>query len=422
MSRMDFESQQTNMETPNSGGWSELPMDILRSVFERMSFVDFHRAKIVCLNWYLCSKQTLPRKTGSPWMILFPEDDGCVLYNPDEARVYRTKRDFSGIRFLANSRNWFLVLDSKSNLYIIDVFSEKRFNLPPLESIKSGHFSLKRVRDKEFNFRLYKNYAGYLTYNNVVDLRGILWVDEKKEEYIVAWFLDSHATFIAFCKNGEHHHRTIPTFIDVDVELQGARDIVLWGRDTLYVYTTLLYIRLVDLSGQEGYKDVSSSDKSPFSLRSPPSDFEIVEALPYRARGRISRNKNIAVTTSGEVLLVESIIYGYGTTKHMIFHLYKKDPNPNPDDILYNLNSLVEVDSLGDDAILLDLGITLHADHSTLGIEPNFIYFTLHDRVDCPREHSYLNICVFNLGTKTLKRFPELSNLKLKDARWFLPY
>ncbi|EFH62948.1 hypothetical protein ARALYDRAFT_893647 [Arabidopsis lyrata subsp. lyrata] len=56
----------------------------------------------------------------------------------------------------------------------------------------------------------------------------------------------------------------------------------------------------------------------------------------------------------------------------------------------------------------------------SIGIKPNSIYFTRHDRV-CHLESSSLDICVFNLATKTLKRFPGFSNLKLKDAQWFLP-
>ncbi|CAL9231527.1 unnamed protein product, partial [Arabidopsis halleri] len=56
-----------------------------------------------------------------------------------------------------------------------------------------------------------------------------------------------------------------------------------------------------------------------------------------------------------------------------------------------------------------------------LGIEPNSIYFTRDDRIRY-QKRSCPDICVFNLETKTLKRFPGLiSNLKLMDARWFLP-
>ncbi|KAL9830849.1 hypothetical protein AtNW77_Chr3g0194121 [Arabidopsis thaliana] len=56
----------------------------------------------------------------------------------------------------------------------------------------------------------------------------------------------------------------------------------------------------------------------------------------------------------------------------------------------------------------------------TLGIKPNSIYFTRHDRnrFKIPFD---LDIYVFNLATKTLKRFPQLANMNLKDAQWFHP-
>ncbi|CAL9232375.1 unnamed protein product [Arabidopsis halleri] len=330
------------METPNSNHWSDLPFDILRSLFERLSFVDFHRAKIVCTNWYLCSKQTLHKTRKSPWLMLFPED-GCVLYNPDEDR-------------------------------------------------------------------------------NVVDLRGLLWVDEKKkEEYTVVWFFDTGANYIAFCKNREDHYRTIPTRFNVRRELRGISDMVLGG-DILYVYTIRRYIRVLDLSGQEGYNDVVSNTDllSPLYPASPPSSDD---ETTYD--GAFSRH-NIAVTTSGEVLLVESIVYDDSSDSKIPtigLRLYKKVPNPDPDEFIYRPNVSVEVDSLGHEALLLDLGITVPADR-TLGIEPNSIYFTRHDRLrNCKLKPSCRarDICVFNLKTKNVTRFPSLSYLKAKDALWFLP-
>ncbi|XP_010421381.1 PREDICTED: F-box protein At5g25290-like [Camelina sativa] len=397
------------METPNSSLWSELPMDILTSVFERLSFVDLHRTKIVCSNWYSCSKQTLLCKERPPLLILFPENDVCALYNPDEARVYKTKRDFSGIRFLANSGKWFLVLDSVSNLYIIDFFGEKRIDLPPLESMKRDHYSLERVGDNEFK-KVVVHGVGRpsIIFLNAKDLRGLLWVDEKKEEYVAVWYFNvSHKIpidYIAVCKNGEDHYRRIPTRLYYpaisDMVLQGG------GGDSLYVSTSSQCMQKLDLSGQEGFKDLTKNDDT---------------LMPFRPRDHVYETTvsyNIAVTTSGEVLLVRRI---FNETRHRIFRLYKKDPNPGPDAIINDPNPLVEVHSLGNEALLLDLGITVPADH-TLGIEPNSIYFTRHDRA-CKRgrKPSCLDICVFNLATKNLKRFPGLSNLRLTDARWFLP-
>jgi len=181
--------------------------------------------------------------------------------------------------------------------------------------------------------------------------------------------------------------------------------------DILYVYTTQSYIRVLDLAGQEGYNEfVSNTDLLPprYLASHSSSDDKIY-----------SSHRNIAVTTSREVLLVDSIVY----ESRIGFRLYKKVPNPNPDELLYTPYVSVEVYSLGDEALLLDLGITVPADN-TLGIEPNSIYFTRYDRVrNCEEKLSCRaqNICVFNLETKKITRFPSLSHLKLKDARWFLP-
>ncbi|CAH8359052.1 unnamed protein product [Eruca vesicaria subsp. sativa] len=405
------------MENPNSCYWSELSIEILSLLLERLSFVDFHRAKIVCPNWYICSKQTVRRRSGSPLLMLCTEDD-IELFNPEEDRVYKTKRDFSGRRFLANSGNWFLILDSGSNLYIEDVFSEKKINLPPLESIKSDLFSLKRVGEKEFNEKVVGGFPEKGCSKSVEDLRGLLWVDEGKEEYSVAWFFDKGAQYISFCKNGEDYYRTIPTRIGVHYKSQGISDMVL-RRDSLYVYTTRQYVRLLDLSGQEGFTEVPKrSFILPFLPASPLNWDEITYA------DRLKVSYNIAVTRSGEVLLVESILFKATSSEMMprrMFHLYKTDPNPDSEDILHSENLSFEVHSLGNEALLLDSGITVPAD-PTLGIEPNSIYFTRHDRVrNFAKEPSCPDICVFNLATKKLTRFPILSYFKPKDALWFHP-
>ncbi|EOA22884.1 hypothetical protein CARUB_v10003616mg [Capsella rubella] len=370
--------------TPSCIQWSELPMDILRSVFELLSFVDFNRAKLVNRNWYLCSKQTSPRIDKSPWLILFPHDGGCALYNPNEARVYKTKRDLSDIRFLANSGNWFLVLDSKLDLCIIDLFSDKKIHLPALDMSTKSSLGRQGTR--------------YSSAGTAGDLRGLLWVDEKKEEYVVVWYFGWNTESLAFCKNGEDHYRKVPGSID----LEYICDIVLIRGDSIYIsrYHDALVTKH-DLSGQEGSKVMFGQD---------------IETLFRRLHDLRTYSCNVAVTLSGEVLLVESIVNK--STMSRIFYLYKKGSKDY---------DAVKVDSLGDEAMLLDLGITVPADH-TLGIEPNSIYFTRDGRAcNLGPDSSCLDICVFNLATKTIKRFfPGLglgpsNNLSIKDARWFLP-
>ncbi|CAE5981738.1 unnamed protein product [Arabidopsis arenosa] len=165
----------------------------------------------------------------------------------------------------------------------------------------------------------------------------------------------------------------------------------------LHIATTHAYIRFLDLSEQQ-IKDVTG--KFPLTMLTK-WDFREICYLD-----------SIVVTTSGEVFLVRNNLKRTNIESGKSFRLSKKDPNVDPD--RYS-NLLIEVDSLGDEeALLLDLGFTLP------GIEPNSIYFSRDDRYFCRRD-SKLDICVFNLETKTLKRFPSLSNMKLKDARWFVP-
>ncbi|CAH8262073.1 unnamed protein product [Arabidopsis lyrata] len=203
------------------------------------------------------------------------------------------------------------------------------------------------------------------------NLRGLLWVDEKTEDFVVVWFFDP-VGYLFFCKKGDTHYTFIPLYDDVPKLLSGFSDLVLRCY-RLYIATTHRCVRVLDLSGHQGFEDV----------------------------------------TGREVLLVESTNF----ENRRSFRLYKKDPNA---DLNEYSPDLLEVDSVGDEALLLDLGIIVPANH-TIGIKPNTIYFTRHDRARL-RIPFDLDICVFNLATNTLKRFPQLAGLNLKDARWFLPF
>ncbi|RID59423.1 hypothetical protein BRARA_F02655 [Brassica rapa] len=404
------------METPNSTRWPDLPVDILRSLFERLSYIDFHRAKMVCSNWYLCSKQTLGPKGRSPLLLLSPEEGGCRLYNPEEDRVYVPRRDFSGCRFLGNSGKWFLVADSQSNLYIVDVFSEEKIYLPRLELVsKDGCVhNLEPLGDGDFEEMLVgRNYG---IRKSAEELRGRVWVDDKTGDYVVVCRFD-RCDYMRFCKKGVDRYSEIQTRVGVNVFLKGQDDMVLNGYN-LYVFTPRCSLRNIDLSGKDGFEDVTKQPM--FTWYKPfPSAEEKERMIAFKP---ISESYNIAVTRSGEVLLVHNYTYESTTTfeKHRTFGVYKRQLKHLEDPETSYKPWLVEVDSLGDEALFLDLGITLPAD-ATLGIEPNSIYFTRDDRFRL-MPLSFLDICVYNLVTKSIKRFPTLSSkLKLKDAQWFIP-
>ncbi|XP_010468531.1 PREDICTED: F-box protein At2g14290-like [Camelina sativa] len=367
------------METHN-------PLDILRSLFELLSFVDFHRAKMVCSSWYSVSKQTVPRESGSPWLLLFPEDcTDCVLYNPyEEVMVYRRAAGIDycpGSRFLASCGKWFLMLDSRSRLYIIHVFSTgNRIDLPLLESLLSNDSALKRMedRDREFEWELTSG-SVYLLYAD--EIRG------------------------RFYKKGNAHYDLIRITYGIPRMLTGLLRLVLRGY-RLYILTTRSFVRVIDFSRQQGFEELTRSDTYPSPAFAP---------LGYDCYF------SIAVTTAGEVLLVTRSTTSESSER--AFRIYKMDPNADPDD---HMPDLLDVDSLGDEALLLDLGITVPA-NNTLGIKQNSIYFTHHNLI-CSKTNwnkvahvlppNEVDICVFNLSTKTLEPFPAPSSMSLKGARW----
>ncbi|WZZ21889.1 hypothetical protein YC2023_123276 [Brassica napus] len=301
----------------------------------------------------------------------------CVKEKWERQRLGDLLEDFPGCRVLANSGNWCLVLDSGSNLFIVDVFSKETIHLPSLESIRSTTCPIKRVGDV---------------------VRGLLWVDKGGKDYVVVWFFDREYNHdcLSFCKKGDTHYTDIPLF-DRDAHwYRGLSEMVLRGY-TLYITTSRRFVRVLDLSGghEQGYSSFKETTR-PFPML---SCYE-------------SCDSSIAVTTSGEVLLVESDPWN-----RTWFRVYKKDPDiEDPDS---SCHTVLEVDSLGGEALLLDLGFTVPADDA-LGIEPDSIYFTRHYRPSQWKGRD-LDICVYNLATKSFKRFSDLDVMNLMDARWFLP-
>uniref|UniRef100_M4DB40 KIB1-4 beta-propeller domain-containing protein n=1 Tax=Brassica campestris TaxID=3711 RepID=M4DB40_BRACM len=246
----------------------------------------------------------------------------------------------------------------------------------PVGRMKMSHeFNALRKLQEDYDRKFVRQDSDSIFSDLSADVvRGLLWVSESGKEYVVVWLFDLPGhSYMSFCKNGDTHYTDIPLFHHQDLHwLDGLSEMVLWGT-RLYLSTSRRYVRVLDLSGPQGFfKDI----------------------------------------TDGQVLLVES-----DPCNRTCFRLYKKNPDiENPD--LFG-HTVTEVDSLDGEALLLDLGYTVPA-NKALGIEPDSIYFTRHYR-PCQCASPDLDICVFNLATKTLHRFPDLDKMNLMDARWFLP-
>ncbi|VVA96361.1 unnamed protein product [Arabis nemorensis] len=117
---------------------------------------------------------------------------------------------------------------------------------------------------------------------------------------------------------------------------------------------------------------------------------------------------NLAVTLSGEVIIISSIGRSF-------FNFYKMDPKSSGWSI---------ITSLGDEALLLDQGMTVAAKD---GVMKNCIYFSndmLRRIIGTNLRKDDNGICVYNIQTKkVVQEFPHLTSspLPFKDARWFFP-
>ncbi|KAL1211354.1 F-box protein [Cardamine amara subsp. amara] len=125
-----------------------------------------------------------------------------------------------------------------------------------------------------------------------------------------------------------------------------------------------------------------------------------------RAREYVDHRLNIALTVSGEVLKVANAVL---KSKRWFFCISKMNPIKRCWEV---------IDSLGDEALILDMGITVVAKDIT-GIKRNSIYFS---GLDCNRDNPD-HIFVFDLTTHKIEPLPPsvFSSILFYNARWFFP-
>ncbi|XP_010439373.1 PREDICTED: putative F-box protein At5g66830 [Camelina sativa] len=356
--------------------WSNLPPDLLQIVFERLGFTDFKRAKSVCTSWESASRKSQP-KNQIPWLILFPKDNNYgLLFNPEEqGKLYKTQDlgdDFAKSFCVGAYRSWLLMLDPQYrdcanplyNLYILDLLTRERSTLPTLES--------------EFGL-----------------IPPVFWVDEKTKDYLVIGMFDEE-NVVSF-KKGDNSWKQVH-------ELSGIGECfnIVYKDHKLYCL---------------GYCKLKIFD---FSTDKPVKVFKISVRgyilILLRCPGRMPQNipltrmkNNVVVTLSGDVLIVTSI--RQGGSKIWNFEIYKMDSSKG--------NKWEQKFSIGNEAILLDLGITVLAEDIG-GIKKNSIYFNATDYDD---QHDENDVFIFSLDTKKVEQPHQsvCSSVPGSNARWFLP-
>ncbi|KAJ0231511.1 F-box domain-containing protein [Hirschfeldia incana] len=216
----------------------------------------------------------------------------------------------------------------------------------------------------------------------------VFWIDDKTKDYVVSWGLGTCC--VVYSKKGDNSWTQIPEALDCF--------------DMVYKDHKLYFLRY--------YRDLRIYD---FSGEIPQQSFwcscvyveRFVSGGPRRPqqsnRRRLWATKLI-VTVTGDILKVETFLRP--VSRVWSFRLFK----------ICSLGLSKQVRSLGEESILLDLGITVLANNSE-AICRNSIYF------NGSHNSNTSDIFLFNLETKKMEQLHKFdcSSDQLSGNRWFLP-
>ncbi|KAF8074299.1 hypothetical protein N665_1115s0015 [Sinapis alba] len=388
-----------------------LILDLVILIMERLSFVDFHRARCVSSVWYSASKSCT--RQANPWLVLFPADvfylpeesieDSCKLFDPIDQKTY-TVRDLGSdvlrTSCLASYNSWFLMLDRRTRFYLLNILTRERIHLPFLDSMEStddrgSKLKFKRNFDSSFTvttFHYKDNVTTLLSTTSTIDA-AVLWVDERNKDYLVVWAFDSS---LAYHKKGDVGWRVFRSSTNdescVDMLFKESKLYVLFEDDSITAFD--------------------------FSCHDSPMEYKSFTTSPEYSFD------SLAVTLSGQVLAISrerrrslNVYEIISRERRYSLNVYEMDPNKS------SKWSLIK--SLGNEALLLDQRITVPAKD---GVLENCVYYSANQLIrdnDFSLPEDDNGICVVNIQTSNeVQLFNHLtasSPVAFKDARWFVP-
>lgn len=356
-------------------GWSKLCTDLLRSILESLHPKDFHRARTVCSSWY--SVSTTCTRRLCPWRILLRKSS-TLLYDPEQDKTIETEHpgtDFSNSCVVASCSNWLLIIDSYLDLYLLNVFTCERINLPSMKSLLFGQVITFNVRSS-------------LTSSSTP---ACLWMNERTGDYVAAWSYKEHYLFLY--KKGDATWRNH----------KGARCRSMAYKDNkLYVYTSDGYIKILDLSG-DSVKEIVEGNPCPNHR------FQFFSQL-----GEHVWRTKVAVTNSGEVLIVQSL---RGLQEKRLFCVFKMNVESG---------NWERVDSLGGEVLIFGHGVTVRSPIKEIdgqGIKSDsicFIDYDLWPGADYFYHTRQIKSGIFDLATRTIT-WPKTSDPSVLKSFWFVP-
>ncbi|CAH2078286.1 unnamed protein product [Thlaspi arvense] len=300
------------------------------------------------------------------WARIVLKQSAKSLFNPEEKeQLYKTQDlglEFARSVCMKTYGSWLLMRDPLNNLYILNLFTQQRINLPPSES-QLGKTKMERRR---YGLRIRS---------------PVFWIDEKTKHYIVFWRLGSKC--VVYTKKGDTSWFQIP-------KTSGCRDLVYKDHTLYFLSKSDHCFKIVDFSGEIPQETFQRS----VTVRSLSQNFRLLET-------------KLVVTVTGEVLMVEKC--STSLSNRWAFRVSKVYSSG-----LHNRHKPIY--SLGDELMLLDQGITVLA-NDTDGFVRNSIYFS------ATREANRHCIFLYDLETGKTERLHKInsSSVQFSSAQWFLP-
>ncbi|CAH8261417.1 unnamed protein product [Arabidopsis lyrata] len=247
-----------------------------------------------------------------------------------------------------------------------------------------------RVGESDF-LKTFTYQGGYGSYSSgestkVIIENAVLWVDERSRDYLVVWSLEC---FFAYHKKGDNNKSWKVFQLKKN---QGCSDMV-FRESKLYVLSPSLNITIFDFSCG-GSPNECASFTTPDGLT----------LFPLYGFG------HLVITLSGEVLMIKPRAFAIPS-----FDIYKMDPKSS---------KWREIYSLGNEALLLDLGTTVAAKD---GFGENSLYFSnrkpsrYNGSCLCNENSNYVYDFLKRLVVQRFQHLADLSPVPFKDSRWFFP-
>lgn len=315
--------------------------------------------------------------------------ESCMLFNPRERKTYRTRylgANLSESRCVASYGNWLLLLNPSLDFSVLHVFTGERINLPSLSLRVRGNVRFQRKDDG--GFFLEHSWLDRETIINRYIETAVLWIDEKTKDFVVCWIYNDQYLF-SF-KKGD----------DSWWHLEDTKCLAMAYKDQkLCVYTCDHHIKILDYSGHIPEEIIEENPYLNHPFYYDPQPWEYIW------------KKRVAITTSGDVLIILSLIGSSEDQEKRLFYIFKMNLQDD---------EWERVDSLGNEILVFGDGLTLAVASANEDTRGGVIYFVTDD-VWPAQTHTVLQSSTgaFDLETTNIRW--SLPYYYLSKIRWFVP-